>query len=66
MTAGSHFQLAELDVQLVVAVSRKVSSVYDPAGKGPVLGAADEDGDGGWLELVPWIVSAFGFPRDEM
>lgn len=57
MTDGSHFQLVELDVQLVVVVSRNVSRVYDPAGKGPVLGEADGDGEGGGAELLRQTVS---------
>ena len=36
VTAGSHFQLASLEVQAVEVRSRKVVKVYEPAGKGPV------------------------------
>lgn len=59
MTDGSHFQLAELDVQLVVVVSRNVLNVYDPAGNGPALGEAVEDGEGGGSVLLRQTVSAF-------
>jgi len=59
VTDGSHFQLAELDVQLVVVVSRNVLNVYVPAGNGPALGEADEDGEGGGAVLLHRMVSAF-------
>ena len=51
VTEGSHFQLAGLEVQFVLMLSRKVVKVQEPMGKGSALGEEVEEGAAG--EALP-------------